>query len=265
MPRYWSKRGEVYSPAERAAMIAGFYSALDSREKANEQRDSDNERGAAEIMAAVARDYEAATPIVALSRCPFTSDVFESSLDILGVDGMWWAYDYDYRPFVAPIATFFAWTGSMQLDGPIPNLPLKSMIGPAAPFVLPRILEHPSMRAVMSTVLVGEHVGFPVVYFSDAIPTDLKRVDDWAHSSYSFNRVDGSPTSAHVTEYDIEKDFDIAPWIRNGKLSWIAPGDIELTLRTSVSDCPFVTVGGDRHRQYIQYGKTWSANDRDFG
>jgi hypothetical protein len=251
VPRYWSKRGKVYSTDERAGMITGFYAALAQR--------------ATDDMAAIVTEYKAATPIVSVSRCPFTGGVFETSLDILGVDGMWWAYDYDYRPYVAPIATFLAWTGSMQFDGPIPNLPLKSMVGPAAPFVLPRILHHDAVRAVMSTILIGEHVGFPVVYFAQPVPADLERVDDWGHAMHYLTRPDGSPSSAHSTEYDIDKDFEIEPWIRSGKLSWIAPGDIDLTLRTSPADCPFVTVGGERHRQYIQNGKTWMAQDRDFG
>ncbi len=263
MPRYWSKRGSVYSTQERDRLIADFYAAFSRRNDAHD-RDAAAEATAADEMAACVGEYEAATPIVSVSRCPFSGEVFETSLDIFGLDGMWWAYDHDYRPYVAPIPTYFAWTGSMQLDGPIPNLPLKSMLGPQAPFVLPRILEHPAVRAVISSILVGEHVGFPVVYFAQPTPHDLERVDDWGHSFHYFSRPDGSPTSAHSTEYDVDKDFEIEPWIRSGKLSWIAAGDIDLQLRTTGPDCPFVTVGGERHRQYIQNGKTWMAHDRDF-
>jgi hypothetical protein len=215
-------------------------------------------------MAAIAREYESATPIVSVSRCPFTGDVFETSLDLVGLDGMWWAYDYDYRPFVASLPTFFAWCGSMQLGGPVPNLPLKSMVGPGAPFVYPRLLQHPSIKAVISSVLVGEHTGFPVVYFAQPAPHDLERANDWGHTSHAYTRPDGSPTSAHSIEYDPDKDFDLARWIRQGKLLWIAPGDVDLHIQTTPDDCPFLTVGGERHRQYIQRGKIWMAQDRDF-
>jgi hypothetical protein len=256
VPKYWSKRGSVYTLEERARLILEFYAAMKRRE--------DGDPHAADQMAHVIDQYTAATPIVSVSRCPFTGDVFETSLDIFGLDGMWWAYDHNYRPHVAPIATFFAWTGSMQLDGPIPNLPLKSMIGPTAPFVLPRILSHPDVTAVISSVLVGEHVGFPVVYFAQPMPHDLDRCDDWGHSLHFYARADGSPTSAHETEYDPDKDTELERWIADGKLAWIAPGDIDLSLQTSTVGCPYLAVGGDRNRQYIENGKLWTADDRDF-
>jgi hypothetical protein len=265
----WSKRGGVggggiYDHSEHARLVAGFYAALARREAANEEQDSNAGASAAQEMAAIAREYESATPIVSVSRCPFTGDVFETSLDLVGLDGMWWAYDYDYRPFVASLPTFFAWCGSMQLGGPVPNLPLKSMVGPGAPFVYPRLLQHPSIKAVISSVLVGEHTGFPVVYFAQPAPHDLERANDWGHTSHAYTRPDGSPTSAHSIEYDPDKDFDLARWIRQGKLLWIAPGDVDLHIQTTPDDCPFLTVGGERHRQYIQRGKIWMAQDRDF-
>ncbi len=205
-------------------------------------------------MASVIEQYEAATPIVSLSRCPFTGEVFETSLDLFGIDGMWWAYNHNYRPYVAPIASYFAWTGALSFDGRLPVIPLQTMVGPAVPFVLPRILEHPNLRAVVSSQLVGEHVGFPVVYFAQPTPHDLERVDDWGHSFHLFLREDGSPTTATSTEYDPDKDFDLAPWIESGKLSWIAPGDLDLKLhgelgRLSVrrsARCPPAAVSPER-------------------
>lgn len=245
-------------------MIGEFYAAQARREAANDAGDLQGGQAAAHDMAAVIATYESATPIVSVSRCPFTGEVFETSLDIFGLDGMWWVYDRDYRPYVATPPTLLAWTGSMQLDGPVPNLPLKSMVGPTAPFVYPRLLEHPSITAVMSSILIGEHVGFPVVYYAQPVPPDVERIDDWGHDVYYYTRSDGSPSSARTTEDDTAKDTDITQWIKRGKLAWIAPGDIDLELRTSATDCPFTTVGGDRNRQYIQYGKVWTANDRDF-
>lgn len=258
MPRIRSLRGKVYTEAERADLIGRF---LGGRLRA--------ESGDATMVAtqtAIVREYEAATPIVSVSRSPIDGDVFETSLDTFGLDGMWWAYEYDYRPFVEATATTFAWTGSMQLEGSIDGVRLKTMIGPQVPFVLPRILSHPGMTAVVSSVLIGEHVGYPVVYFIDGpLPRDLERVNDWGHDHYLGVRSDGSPMTARSTEYDLDKDFDLEPWIGNGRLRWIEPGDIDLTLRDRPDGCPFLGLVGARQRQYIQNGRVWLAADRDFG
>lgn len=254
VPRIRSLRGKVYGEAERADLIGRFMAARDRAEA--------GDPSAAQDRLAVAHDYEAATPIVSLSRSPVDGEVFETSLDTFGLDGMWWAYDYDYRPYVEPITSMFAWTGSMQLDGPVDAVQVKAMVGPEVPFVLERILDHPAITAVVSSVLVGEHVGYPVVYYVDGPPPlDIERVNDWGHTTYSIVRADGSPSSGQATEYDFGKDFELGQWLDRGKLQWIAPGDIDLTLRSGRAGCPFVDLPGERRRQYIEGGERRFAEE----
>ena len=264
MPRIWSKRGAVYSKAERIDMLVRFYEAWNRAERADEAQDEPSAQQARGEATSIARIYESATPVVSLSRSPFSGKVFESSLDNFDIDGLWWAYEFDYRPHIPPVATFFGWTGAMKLEGPIPNVPLKSMVGPEVPFVLPRLLDHPAIKAVVSSVLVGEHVGFPVVYYADPVPPKLERVDDWGHALYSTTKPDGSPTAGHSVEYDYDKDFELGPWLASGKLQWIAPGDIDLTVCSGEKGCPFVALEGQRHRQYIQGGERWFAREVAF-
>jgi hypothetical protein len=257
VPTIRAARGSAFTSDERRELLDRFRAAWTLLESADERHDNAAAEAARATMAAVAEEYVAAVPIVALSRCPFTGEVFETSLDIMGIDGLWWAYEYDYRPYVEPIDTFFAWSGALQLDGPIPEWSLKSMVGPAAPFVLPRILEHPDVRAVVSSVMIGEHVGFPTVYFASPIPHDLERVDDWGHRFHSYLRPDGSPTSAHSVQTPRDQDFELAPWIERGKLAWIEPGDLDLSLRSATSGCPYLDLPGERRRRYVQEGETW--------
>jgi hypothetical protein len=256
-----SKRGLPFTRPERAALLERFRAAWTAVEAAELRADPDVEAAAdgRRRMAEVAGEYVEAVPIVAVSRSPVDGEVFETSLDTYGVDGLWWAYDYEYRPWVAPPRTFFAWTGSLKLDGPVPEWSLKAMVGPEVPFVLPRILDHPAISAVVSTIGVGPHVGYPIAYFADPVPQDLERVDDWGHRSYSFVRPDGSPGSAHSTQDDAEKDFELRRWLDEGKLLWIAPGDASLTLRRGADGCPFLELPGERRRRYIQEGDTWLA------
>jgi hypothetical protein len=259
VPTFRSLRGRALEPDERTALLARYRSAWETAEAADHRGDPAALQVARHEMSAVAREYVAGVPIVSLSRCPFTGAVFETSLDIEGLDGLWWAYEHEYRPWVEPPPTFFAWTGALELDGPLPEWTLKEMVGPAAPFVLPRILEHPDVKAVLSSLLVGEHIGYPVVYFAQPVPHDLERVDDWGHRVHFYQRPDGSPTSAHAVEDDDEKDFDLGPWIDRGKLAWIAPGDLSLTLRTGREGCPYLGLTGERRRRYLQEGDTWLA------
>jgi hypothetical protein len=259
MPTIRARRGPTWSAEERAALVGRFRAAWLAYQAADDAGDAEAARRHHAAALAVAEEYVNAVPIVSLSRCPLTGQVFETSLDIDGLDGMWWAYEYDFRPYVEPMPTFFAWTGALKPDGPLPDWSLKAMVGPEAPFVLPRILSHPAVRAVVSSVLVGEHIGFPILYVAAPTPYDLERVDDWGHSFYVFTRPDGSVGTAHAVEDDKEKDFDLAPWLDRGKLLWIAPGDLELTLRTGSAGCPFVGLEGERRRRFLQEGETWLA------
>jgi hypothetical protein len=245
----------VFSADERADVVGRFWAAWARLEAADDAGQVEQAAARRAEMSAIAREYEAGTPIVDLSRSPFNGQIFQTSLDIDGLDGPWWAYEYEFRPYVEPVATFFAWTGALQFDGPVPDVPLQAMVGPDAPFVLPRMLEHPDVRCVVSSVLVGEHVGFPLVYFADPTPRGLERVDDWGHREHSFLRPDGTPTSDHSIQIDDDRDLDLGPWLDQGKLQWIAPGDTSLTLRTGRAGCPFLDLPGSRTRQYVRRGQ----------
>jgi len=265
MPIYRARRGQAFDVDERAAILNDYKRAWSTARTAEDTGDTRREEQARGRMRDAVERYVDAVPIVRLSRSPISGGVFETSLDTIGIDGLWWAHDHLYRPYVEPEATFFAWTGAVQLDGPPPTWSLKAMVGPGVPFVLPRMLEHPNMRAVASSVLIGEHVGYPIVYFASPTPHDLVRVDDWGHSSYSFVRADGSPGALHAVQHAAEKDFELRPWLESGKLSWIAPGDLGLELRTGVEGCPYVGLEGERGRQYFQRGQAWVAPHAETG
>ena len=259
MPIYRARRGQAFDAEERIAILNDYKLAWETARRAKEHGDSEREAQARARMADAAGRYVDAVPIVRLSRSPFSGGIFETSLDIFGIEGLWWAYEHDYRPYVEPEPTFFAWTGALQLDGPPPPWSLKTMVGPSIPFVLPRMLEHPDVHAVVSSILVGEHVGYPIVYYASPSPLDLVRVDDWGHDFHSFVREDGSPGVLHAVQTVREKDFELAPWLESGKLSWISPGDLSLGLREGVAGCPFVGLEGERGRRYFQQGHTWLA------
>ncbi len=254
-----ARRGSPFDAAERAEIVGRFREASIAKRRAELTRpEGDTETPRRAIAEAVAA-YIEAVPIVALSRSPRSGEVFETSLDTLDLDGPWWAYEAEHRPWVAPPPDLFAWTGALKPDGPFPAWTPKAMVGPEVPFVLPRILDHPAIKAVVSAVRVGPHVGYPIAYFADPVPHGLERVDDWGHASYTYLREDGAPASAHATEADHQKDFDLRPWLERGKLAWIAPGDEGLELRHGADGCPYLDLPGERRRRYLQGGEDWFA------
>jgi hypothetical protein len=251
-----ARRGQPFSADERADILAAYRRGWERDQAALRAREEEARKAAAQGMAEAVKRYVDGVPIVPLSRSPFSGEVFETSIDTFGIDGLWWSYEDDFRPFVEPERTLFAWTGAMKLAGPLPEWSLMAMVGPEVPFVLPRMLSHPDVRAVVSAVAIGEHVGLPIVYYAEATPHDLERVDDWGHRLHSFLRADGSPTSTHSIQDD-DKDFDLVPWFRRGKLLWIEPGDPELRLRHDPDGCPFIGLQGERRRQYVEGRETW--------
>jgi hypothetical protein len=262
MPIYHARRGKAFDATERAEIMNRYKLAWETARRAEDDGDTERQAQAATRMREAVERYVDAVPIVRLSRSPISGNTFETSLDVFGIDGLWWAYDHDYRPYVEPEPTFFAWTGALQLAGPPPRWSLKTMVGPAAPFVLPRLLEHSDVVAVVSSLSIGEDIGFVIVYYARPTPYDLVRVDDWGHAFYSFTRVDGSPGEQHVVQRSDEKDFELRPWLEVGKLHWIAPGDLSLELRSGAAECPYLGLDGERGRQYFQQGQSWVAPHR---
>jgi hypothetical protein len=259
VPAPRARRGTPFTEAERSELLAKFRAAFVAAEAAELARP---ERDAAPFrreMWELAKAYMDAVPILAISRSPLSGELFETSIDTFGVDGLWWAYDFEYRPYVAPPADLYGWTGALKIDGPLPEWSLKAMPGPDVPFVLPALMADPGMVAVISSLQVGQHVGMPICYYADPLPQDLERIDDWGIRSFTIRRPDGSMASGHAVQADEDKDFDLRPWLEGGRLRWIAPGDDSLEVRTGVDGCPYVDLPGERRRRYIQEGRTWFA------
>lgn len=56
-------------------------------------------------------------------------------------------------------------------------------------------------------------------------------------------------------DYISRYDYHLAPWLRTGKLLWIAPDDPTLTLPHGTGDCPYLHIEGAPHFTVIYEGK----------
>lgn len=202
-------------------------------------------------------EYVAGVPVMALSRCPFTDQTMQHSMDHFGLDGLWWNYEAACRPVEQLPESYFALAGALRPAGPPPWFPFLCKPGPEVPCVIPPMLRHPAVKAVLSTGSVGEHQGYAIAYFAKPIPFDIPRVNTWGTNEYKFRDEKGKLRWDSQPDNPFDMDFDLAPWISNGKLLWIAPGDTTLTLRDTVSGCPYLGLEGRRKITYIQKGRVW--------
>jgi len=195
--------------------------------------------------------YRVLLPEVTVARCPHTGEPVRWPIDIWGLDGWYWSYAKKIsRPPRHVPRTWLTMTGAMRLVEPVEHNPDVVVPGPGVPFVLPRLLEHPGIRAVIAEVRVGRHTGWAITYFGPR-PTDMPLVDLWGGDNYPVFPRGWSAYRLRASEFD----FDLAPWLRTGALQWL-DGD---TLRTDA--CPFVDLPGERRIAMVWDGKVTYRDD----
>jgi hypothetical protein len=228
------------------------------------------------------RTYKAKVPIIPLSRCPYCQAINYHSLDYFDLDGLWWkrpfwgmgwrlAGELCCRPRQRHRLCPHFWTlsGALHFGQRLPSHPLVIYSGPEVPFVMTRLLEQHSMRAVISSLAVGDHTAYPIVYYSPTKPVVPEEFfKEWAN--YYAVLVQENGRIAFVEDASYQPwgstyqswpyDFELAPWIQRGHLFWIAPGDESLTLRQEPDGCPYLHLLGRRERLFIRDGQilTWN-------
>jgi hypothetical protein len=222
-----------------------------------------------ERMYQLCQEYRAEVPIIPLCRCPFCNTVIYHSLDTFGLDGLWWNYETPIRPEDSPIRSeayrqglcqhYLALSGAVRLSQPIENAPIKVQPGPEVPFVVKRLMRNQSVWVVISSIGIGAHTGYPIFYFSDLKPLGVKLVNTWGTDYYVWEKADGTEALDQVDDFGQDDDFELAPWISQGRVLWIAPEDASLRLRIDVADCPYLNLPGRRDRFYVQDGKVWEG------
>jgi len=224
-----------------------------------------------------ARDqYRLGVPVLPLSRCPITGQVAYHSIDAYGLDGLWWDNQVPIRPVEALPSTFIMVLGALRLGPRIEKTPFPVRPGPEAPFVVPEVLSHDGVKAVVSTVRVGPHTAYPVFYFGEGWERGIEPMNNWGANHWSYLDRDGNLRyheygSVPVTDdsyleglsgdeggeedegYTV--DYDLRRWVEEGKLLWIEPGDGTLTLREGASGCPYLDLPGSRVFSLILEGE----------
>lgn len=225
--------------------------------RAYEQHSANLER-----LEALYKEYQESVPIIPLSRCPFCQQVIHHSLDIYDLDGLWWNYRGSVRPDYYQNTLcphYLQISGAVHLSRPIKSIPMLVSPGPEVPFVLPRLLEKGSVRAVIYSIEVGKHQAYPIFYFTESKKHKFELFNSWGNNYYEWENEEGKLIFDQYPTITMNYDFQIEPWMQQRKLFWIAPGDKELKLRNDVEDCPYLNLPGCREKLYIEEGEIWSA------
>jgi len=202
--------------------------------------------------------YEAWLPVLAMSRCPFSGTVVRHSIDPVGLDGPWWDAERPIRRIEELPPTCFALAGALTLGAAPPSTPRLCRPGSEVPCVVPRLLQRPEIKAVVSSLPIGPHRAFPIFYFADPIPHDIMRINTWSLDHYVAEDPHGAGYSSRSYDFAADFGYDLEPWIRGGKLLWIEPGDASLALESLVGRCPYLGLEGRRYPMGIRFGEVTS-------
>ena len=234
-------------------------SALDEQEakaSANDasSADSDEILPYLKSSAALEQAYLALLPQVPISRCPFTGNILKKTIDIHGLDGVWWDYENPIRPEEEAGPTFLGMDGSLRINHPLPVNAFPVLPGPSVPCIVPELLAMPHVRAVLSTIEVGGNPGVAITWFVSRDRHLTMPPNEWG--APWCDAYDATGQRHRGPSPFILPDFDtnLAPWIQRGKLFWIAPGDASLLLRADVGSCPYLGMEGNGLQQQVQSG-----------
>jgi hypothetical protein len=260
--------GNTFAAQERQAIMASLDVSIELRRRIADQLNAagDGDTALAKEFADAVRGveadyerYESGLPRVAISRCPFSGGVVSMAMDTFGLDGPWWNSQVPARPVEDLARTVFAVTGAVAFGTQVPITPFVCKPGPGAPYVVPRLLVYPEIKAVVSSLRIGAMQAYAILYFSEDPPLDVYRVNTWGLDRYRATTAFGEGYSAQIFESEIDFDYDLEFYVRTGRLLWIAPGDEGLMLRSVVTDCPYIGLEGRRYPVGILDGKMWNC------
>ncbi len=187
-------------------------------------------------------------PTVSISRCPLCKAELFRPFDPIDLSGFWWM-DRTQRPCEeqSPCSHFNLLLGAVNLNKLPPHSGLfESRPGPDVPYVIPRILEMPTMKAVISSISM--HCGYsayPIVYYSEIPPTGGSLTQTWTQPEYHFTLEDGR-TGWNIVHDSY--DFDLLPWLKAGKVRWIEGNKLNPEKATP-EECPYLDMKGMRKSQ----------------
>ncbi|MET9488640.1 hypothetical protein [Nocardia sp. NPDC006630] len=243
------------SIALRAELLRESRQLIEEAVELEGVRDIEAARALRRRASEVKKAYTETLPDIAVARCPETGAVVEYPIDVVDFDGWYWDSGNPWRRLPTVPRNWLTMCGAATLREPVAFAPFRCRPGPGLPYVIPRILAHEGVRAVLNQVPIGPHIGWTISYFGPR-PESIKLENTWGSNVYDIYSDDGAWLGWGDYESDIEEyDFDLAPWLESEKLLWIAPGDPEVQLHAGVDGCPYIGLEGEQCKAGIFRGE----------
>jgi hypothetical protein len=209
-------------------------------------------------LTALEADYFQRLPRIAMGPCAVCGKVLHRSFDPLGVDGLWWRSDaHPDEPPACP--HFCVLMGAVDLRASRPQPDFDVHPGPGVPFVVPRLLEHPGMVAVVSEIEMADGaLAYPIAYFAPRRPPVQLLTASWARTNFVYTTQLGvhawrlANALPRGQSGEEACDFEVQPWLEQGRVRWCEPRTDRSTLSSNTPDAfPFVNPSGVRRPQVI--------------
>ena len=201
--------------------------------------------------------YFEGLPQLIMSCCPYDNKPLLRTFDPYGLDGLWW--ESSAAPDEPPACTHFCLLQGAVRYGDLLPLAGRNEVwpGPEVPFVMPRLLEMPGMIAVISQIeMACGYTAYPIAYFAEKRPPVNELTAGWARTIYLYQTQLGEDGWTPANDL---WDFNLKPWLRQGKLRWCPPGSDNTELSTDPPEaCPYVDLPGQRMRLVVQGVDCWT-------
>jgi hypothetical protein len=230
--------------AELRAKIRFYHQELDRLEEEGNDKEW---KSLFKKLNEIENEYEARHPRREFGRCPFCYAAFKHTIDPFGYDGGWWSSMYDENKKTCEHQRVIRC--AIDLKGQQIQTCTKTIkLGPAVPYVIPRLLELPDVVCVISEMkLEAGYIFYPIIYYSKG-PIDSKELcPDWAESQWGW-------------EYITDRwDFDLRPWVESGHVRWCDFNDKgQAVLQPKEPDLfPFYDLPGHRGPQVAANGELY--------
>ncbi len=168
-------------------------------------------------------EYADRLPRLPMGVCPFTGTPLLRSFDPYGFEGWWWHVELIVQlAEPRPPGAFQTILGAVKLNRDAPTEVGTDAVrpGPEVPFVIPTLMELPGMQAVIGRIeMETGDTAYPVSYWSEAeIPPNMLH-QPWCREMWWFEDPETGKSAWSIAN-DVW-DFDLAPWVAQGKLSWV--------------------------------------------
>lgn len=250
MPRVQNR---PFAGVSRASLLAEHTSAL---ERVLQLSDEDDAYEAAnQKLWEIRQAYCDQLPLVRFCVSPFDGLPFDHSIDLDGLDGLWWSALEPLRPMEFLPQHVVAFTGAMTLREPLEPTSFLVKPGPGAPFVVPWVLDLPGVKAVLCPLMIGRHQGWPVIYFREDKASREGGFNTWGQGLSRFV-VDEETSGWHEWSAGPEDyDFNLAPWVESGKLLWVPEDDPTGVPREGLGGFSWLNLPGERQLQLVCQGR----------